>query len=120
RESQPNDPPDLQPHYRRQFVMHLAHAAAHFQKLVDDLQARQAAAPLPQGEAALLRQALFGLADCRFDLTSYAEAVPLYIRLANQHPPQVDSLLALRRLSRCYKMMDKPEISLLLHSLGEM
>jgi hypothetical protein len=98
-------------------------AEAHFQKLVDDLQARQA--PLPEADATLLRKGRFALADCRFDQRHYAAAVPLYISLANQHPQQVDSLVALRQLYRCYLELmaqAKPEatLELVLHPLKDM
>src|SRR5437870_435041 len=50
RESQnhsPVDAPEIRSHYRSPFGW-LVKAAAHFQKLVDDLQARQAVASLPE------------------------------------------------------------------------
>ncbi|HLJ95292.1 MAG TPA: tetratricopeptide repeat protein [Gemmataceae bacterium] len=120
----PATAPDIRSLYGRQFIW-LEKAEAHFQKLVDDLQARQAAAPLSEADVVLFRQVRFALADCRFDERHYAEAVPLYIGLANQHPQQVDSLVALRQLYRCYLELltqAKPEASpeLVLHPLKEM
>jgi tetratricopeptide (TPR) repeat protein len=110
RESQdlrPNDPPNTQPPYRRQFALWLEKAGVHFQKLVDDLQARQAAAPLAEADATLLRQARFALADCRFDQRLYPEAIPLYISLKNE--PQAEGLMARKQLYRCYVESTAPE-----------
>lgn len=126
RQSKPGNPLDTQLRNRGgQFIMRLEQAAAHFQKLVDDLQARPAAASLPEGEATLLRQARRALADCRFDQGHYGEAVPLYIGLANRQPPQVDNVVALRQLYTCYVVLmaqDKPEASsdLVWHALEDM
>jgi tetratricopeptide (TPR) repeat protein len=107
--------PDPRSRYRGWPGRRLEHAAAHFQKLVDDLQARQAAAPLQENDALLLRQARFALAECRFDLGLYTDAIPVYISLANQCEHEVEGLSALKQLYRCYLASmspDKPQENL--------
>jgi tetratricopeptide (TPR) repeat protein len=107
--------PGPRPRYRGWPGLSLEQAAAHFQKLVDDLQARQAAAPLQETDAKLLRQARFALGDCRFDLGLYTEAIPVYISLDNQCQHQVEGLLAQKQLYLCYLASmspDKPQESL--------
>jgi tetratricopeptide (TPR) repeat protein len=101
--------PDMRPRYRRQSALYLEQAAAHLLKLVEDLQARQAAAPLAEHDAALLRQARFALADCNFQLGLYTNAIPIYISLANQCEQPVDGLVALKQLYLCYLTSMSPE-----------
>lgn len=98
-----------QTHYREQYRHWLKQSAANYQKLTDDLSARQAVAPLPVGEETLLRQADFALAECRFDLGQYEEALQLYQTLAARYRRQVEELIALRQIWRYYWVQRKPD-----------
>jgi tetratricopeptide (TPR) repeat protein len=95
----PSDPVGFHPRYGSQFAIWLETAAAKFQKLVDDLQARRS---LSDAEVALFRQARFALAECHYALNHYEQAIPLYIGLANEYDQQVEGLVARRQLCRCY------------------
>jgi tetratricopeptide (TPR) repeat protein len=122
--AQPVATSDTRSRYGRRFLW-LESAQAHFRKLVEDLQAQQAAGPLTEADATLLRKGRFALADCYFDQGHYSAAVPLYIGLANQHPQRIDSLVALQQLYRSYVELmaqPKPEASLdlVLHALKDM
>jgi tetratricopeptide (TPR) repeat protein len=96
-------------HSYRQYNQWLEKSAAQYQKLADDLEARQAAAPLPEAEAALLRQSLFALAADRFDLGSYDEAIRLYNNLAHRYQHQVEGLWAVKQLWFCYIVPNPPD-----------
>lgn len=116
----PSHPPDTQPHYRRLFASWLEMAAAQLHKVIDDLQARQAVAPLTEADATLLRHARFLLADCRFHQGLFTEAIPLYIGLANECHQHVEGLVALRELYFCYSQLTNEENrTLALHTLKE-
>jgi tetratricopeptide (TPR) repeat protein len=87
----------------RQYQSWLEEAAAQYEKIIDDLDARRASAgPLPEAEATLLRKALFELADCRFDRGDYDEAELIYQSLVDRYPDQIHALKALYRLFQCH------------------
>lgn len=92
----------LRAHYRQQYSVLLQRAAANYQKLTDDLEARSATTPLTPAETAIYRQAMLARADCRFNLGQFDEAVRLYDQIATRCRRDVDGLLALRELWRCY------------------
>ena len=120
---QPSDALGVPNRYRGSFSFPLEKAAVQLQILVDDLQARQATAPLAEGDARLLMQARFTLADCRCGLGAYSEAIPLYSSLANQYDQRLEGLLARKQLYFCYVMEpEKPGVNLQLaqHTLKEM
>jgi len=105
----PSDLPDRQQRSTGQFGILLEKAAARFQKVVDDLQARQTAAPLTGTDATLLRDASFALADCRFEQGLYEEAKRLYIGLKSKYDLQVEGLTARKQLYLCYIASMAPE-----------
>jgi TolA-binding protein len=123
-ESRAGETLNAQNRFPRGFAFLLEKAAAQLQILVEDLQARQAAAPLTEADAWLLAQARFGLADCRFRLGAYLEAIPLYSSLANQYDKQVLGLLARQQLYLCYVVMPPEKAAANLgfakHTLKEM
>jgi tetratricopeptide (TPR) repeat protein len=88
----------------------LALALDVYQKLADQLDATSSKSP-GQGEIALLRQASFAVADCRYDLGELVEALRLYKRLFQRYAHQAESLQALLRMSRCYHALTEPEKS---------
>jgi tetratricopeptide (TPR) repeat protein len=99
---QPSDQLSTPNHYRGSFNFYLEKAAVQFQILVDDLQARQATSPLAEADAKMLTQARFALADCRYSLGHFLDAIPIYSSLANQYHQRVEGLHARRELYRCY------------------
>jgi tetratricopeptide (TPR) repeat protein len=105
----PSDLPDRQQRSAGQFGILLEKAAARFQKVVDDLQARPTAPPLTGTDATLLRDASFALADCRFEQGLYEEAKRLYIGLKTKYDLQVEGLTARKQLYLCYIASMAPE-----------
>ncbi len=99
--------------HRGQNIRWLEQAAAHYQKVVDDLEARQQAATWKASDAALLANALFARADCRFNLGTYLgrydEAIALYDDLAKRYVHQVEGLIAVKELWRCYFVSEPPD-----------
>jgi tetratricopeptide (TPR) repeat protein len=102
--------PTSQDHYRKHFFIWLEKAGAQFQKLTDDLQARQKAEPLTAAEATLLRDASFALAECRFEQRHYDEAIRLYNGLAQRYRNQVDELIAIKQIYRSYVVPYPPDL----------
>ncbi len=102
---------DAQLHYRNQYRLWLEKAAANYQKLEDDLLAREAAGPLSPAEAMQLRDASFSVAECRFDLgtNGYEEAIRLYEALAKRYEKRVEGLNALVQITRCYWIKNDTE-----------
>lgn len=96
--------------YHKRHWMNLQQAAAHYEKVIDDLLARRAMKPLPPVEAAMLVKALFNKAACRFDLGQYDEAVQIYNRLATDYQKQVEGLKALQELYRCHMISSPPNL----------
>src|SRR5207253_6416631 len=66
--------------------------------------------PLSSDDNRLLLEALFGVANCRFDLAAYDEAIRLYNDLKSRYQHQVEGLVALRQLCRCYLLLEKPRL----------
>jgi TolA-binding protein len=95
---------DAQLHYRNQYRLWLEKAAVNYQKLEDDLLARQGTVALTPAEEMQLRDASFALAECRFDLgtNNYDEAIRLYEGLAKRYEKRVEELNALVQITRCY------------------
>ena len=93
---------DAQIHYREQRRRWMQMAAAHYQKLVDDLAAMQTSRGLGQAEEATFRQAGFALADCRFESGDYPAAIQLYEELVARYPRRPEALVALKQVTRCY------------------
>jgi Tfp pilus assembly protein PilF len=94
--------PTEQAHYRTQQLRFLDMAAANSQKLADDLTARLAERPLTPEEDRVLREASFSLADCRFQEGQFDDSLRQYEILAARYRNQVDGLIALRNVWRCY------------------
>ncbi|MFN4258679.1 MAG: hypothetical protein ACK4RK_05235 [Gemmataceae bacterium] len=95
---------DAQARYRALRQQWLDKAAGHYQQLADTLLARQQRAPLTGAEDALLRQASFAVAECRFQ-RDIPEALRLYEILANRYHHQVDGLIALWHIWNCSNLL---------------
>jgi tetratricopeptide (TPR) repeat protein len=96
-------------HHYKQYVYWQKKAEANYLKLVDDLEALQAARGLAEADATMLRQARFALADCEFDSGNFDEAIRLYNNLARQYQNQVDGLRAVRSLYQCFVVRIPPD-----------
>src|SRR5262249_37067595 len=92
--------PEATSHYMTLHRKWLESAAGHFQKLADDLTARQRTGALDKDDSALLRRAAFAAAECRFELGQFDQAIQFYETLAEQYRLQVEGLMALRSLWR--------------------
>jgi tetratricopeptide (TPR) repeat protein len=106
------DPPDMLEHYRKQYAFYLDQAATNYQKVIDALEARRMTGPLAESETSLLRDALFLLAQCRFDRGQYEEAARLNDALAARFQQSYDAFLALKQLYGCQLLvvpLDKPQ-----------
>jgi tetratricopeptide (TPR) repeat protein len=89
-------------HHREQRRLWLERAVAHYQKLVTDLSARSSTRPLADPDAAVLRQALFAVAECYFEQGQYSEAILFYERIVSRYPRRPDALTALKQITRFY------------------
>jgi tetratricopeptide (TPR) repeat protein len=92
-------------HYERQRLSWLSQAEEVYQKLQEDLKARPG--PLRESEARLLRRAAFAIADLELEANHFAEALRLYIELAQAYPKQIESLLACQGIGRCWTVLIK-------------
>ncbi len=85
-------------------------AAAKFDKLANDIQAKRAGgARLSEFEADLLRKSLFALAECRFEHSQFVDARPLYERLAADYRERIEGLQALQQLYLSYLVSTPPD-----------
>lgn len=101
--------PDAASHHADLYRVWLTKAAGHFQRLVEELTTRPVPSTLSAVEQTVLRYADFALADCRFDLGNYEEAIRLNEVLAQRYAQQVDHLLALRNILRCYAVLNRAD-----------
>jgi hypothetical protein len=97
-------------HYRSQQQSLLKTAAGHYQKLVDDLESQQAVIQkLTPEQEAILGQVRFAVADCRFDLGDYSQALYQYTILAKRYENTVEGLIALKHVCQCHLVMFQPD-----------
>lgn len=101
---------DAKSHHQRTRGQWLEQAAAGFQGLADELEAKGRSKALSDKDRAMLRSALFGAADLRFDLNDFPEALRRYQLLQEKYPKQVEGLIACQRIWRCVGVMvETPE-----------
>jgi tetratricopeptide (TPR) repeat protein len=93
---------EAQLHYREQRKLWMQKAAAHFQKLAEDLAVRRAAGPLSGDDEKMLRQVSFAFADTNFELGNYTGAIRLYEEIVGRYPDRVEALQALKQITRCH------------------
>lgn len=101
--------PEARTHYQRQARKWLELAAINFLKIADDLAARAQSTRLNADEETTYRQASFGVADCRFAQGQFDEALRLYEILAGRYHHQVDGLIALWHVWRCWWVKSEPD-----------
>lgn len=98
-----------QSHYRREKLRLLELASVHYLKIIDDLTPQPPGSRLSEEDEFLLKQASFGIADCRYAQGQYDESIRLYEKLAAGYPKQVDGLIALWYIRRCYWVKSQPD-----------
>lgn len=98
--------PEQMSHYRKKWLAELNKAHDIHQKMVDDLEAKSRLGELTSPEKALLRRALFGAADARFDMNSFEEALRLYQGIQARHRKKIESLFACQRIFKCVPVMN--------------
>jgi tetratricopeptide (TPR) repeat protein len=103
RNAQSNDPATRSSHQDKYYEW-LKKEADCYQTLADDLEAQRPARPLSETEALILRQSLFAVAACRFNLGNYDEAIRLYDNLARRFQNQVEGLYAVKDLFDIYML----------------
>ncbi len=96
-----------QPGNLRQYEQLLGKAAEQFKIVVQEFEARQKSGQQTEAEATLLRQARFAWGECLFDLRKYNEAIARYDDLAKEYRRQVEGVVALKHLWRCYVMTNQ-------------
>jgi tetratricopeptide (TPR) repeat protein len=104
----------LDPHAETQYRQWLKMAAANYQKLKDDLLARQAAEGLAPADEDVLRRAEFNEAECRFELgtDNFGDAIRLYEMLAARYHHRAEGLDALAQVTQCYWMRGQADKAL--------
>lgn len=99
--------PETRLHFTEQTHHWLELALANYQKLVEELKARQAAGWLAEADAEILIRAEFAQCECAFDLGQYREAIRLYEIIFPRYPHQVEGLMALKQITRCYWLLNE-------------
>jgi tetratricopeptide (TPR) repeat protein len=96
------DTPEVLSHNRVQWQRSLENAAANYQKVVDRCTALPSGRRLTPAEDGICRQAALAVAECRFDLGHFDEALRLYEDLARRYRGEVEGLIALRFMWQCH------------------
>jgi tetratricopeptide (TPR) repeat protein len=97
-------PPDLSAKYRREQGTYLDVATLNYQRVADELSTARASRALSRDEETLFRQAVFAVAECKFKLGQYDDALKQYEELSKRFPLEVEELIALLNAWRCYGM----------------
>jgi tetratricopeptide (TPR) repeat protein len=100
---------EMREHYRTESRRWFEQAAVEFQKVQDSLGTKGSRRPLSSAEDGLLRQARFGLAECRASLDQYPEAIRVYQELAERYKGQVEEVLALKGQHLCYAQLGQAD-----------
>ncbi len=84
----------------------LEQGSAAFEMLAEELEFKQRETSLTEKEVPLLRDALFGVADMRFSMNDFAEAIRRYEDIQDRYRKQVEGLIACQRIWKCVGLMD--------------
>lgn len=103
-------------HYRRKRNDLLDQVHLTYQAVAEELEARARMAELSGEEKSILRRALFGSADARFDMNELNEALRLYQGIQARHRKKIESLLASQRIYKCVGVMIEPAQIKLVHA----
>jgi tetratricopeptide (TPR) repeat protein len=102
--------PDERKAYERQRLEYLQKSAEQYDKLEEQLLARQRAGDrLTADQATCLKQASFWGTDCYFWLQKYDEAVRRYGALTLRYQGHPEELIALSQICQCYVFLGQPE-----------
>jgi hypothetical protein len=97
-------------HYRQTRRQWLEQALQSYQELKDELEETARQRPLNPTETGYMRKALFLLADLRFDLNQFPEALERYQQLQARYRGQVEGLVACYKIWGCVgTMVQTPE-----------
>lgn len=101
--------PEMIAHYRRKCDALLEQAHTVYRDISEELEARARKGMLDATEQSLLRRALFGAADARFEGNQFPEALRLYQGIQARYRRRIDSLLACQRIFKCFGVMPPAE-----------
>ncbi len=96
-------------HYQRTMQTWREKAAVTYRTLQDELERRASAQPPSPPELILSRRTALALADVRYELNDYAEAVRLYQKVQDRHRQTIESLEAFKGMYRCLNPLLKAE-----------
>jgi tetratricopeptide (TPR) repeat protein len=97
-------------YYEKARLHSLDQAASVCDDVADELEHKTRQSSLSQAELNLLRKALFGAAEVKFDMNDFAEALRRYQSIQDKYRKQVEGLIAGQRIWRFVGVMvDTPE-----------
>lgn len=96
-------------HYRTQQQRFLEQAALSYQRVVDECTSPQTSRVLGPDTDIMVREAAFAVAECRFNLGQFDDALRLYEALARRYKKQVEELIAWRHAWQCYGVKFQPD-----------
>jgi hypothetical protein len=96
-------------HYLTQQQRFLEQAAHAYQRVVDECTNPQQSRLIAGDTETMVRDAAFAVAECRFSLGQYDEALRLYEGLAKHYKNQVEELIAWRHAWQCYGVKFQPD-----------
>jgi len=99
---------EVRTHHARTQRVWLDLALETYQTSAAELEQRSRKGPLAAPELVILRRALFGIADVRFERNEFHEALRLYQGLQQRYPKQVEGLIACERIWRCVGVITSP------------
>jgi TolA-binding protein len=99
---------EVRTHHARTHRLWLDLALETYQASAAELEQRSRKGPLAAPELVILRRALFGIADVRFERNEFHEALRLYQELQQRYPKQVEGLIACERIWRCVGVIASP------------
>ena len=83
----------------------LEEGAKVYEAMADELEHKARRESLPPVEMGLLRKALFGTADLRFEMNEFGEALRRFENLQEKYRKQVEGLIACKRVWDCVGVM---------------
>ncbi len=95
-------------HYQNSRANWLKQSADVLETLADELATKARGHALAPFELGMLRNALFGTADMRFEMNDFSEALRRYEDLQDKYPRQVEGLIACQRIFKCSENMIEP------------
>lgn len=81
-----------------------------YTNLRNEINERQDALQLDEYTASLFRNCYFGIADLKFELQEYEEALQAYRLIVNRYSNEPEALEAIVQTVRCYEKLEKPQL----------